>query len=134
MVKYIVLVVSALLVAGTVGKPVDDEESELHVCYSLNCPKETTICGKTSEVSSDDKTKLNVQIKCFDAEGSVLKSENTTETNPWGPNVYYKGTKLTAVVRLTPDYFYLVNPGVGTNHVHAKEDAGPKSEVEDLNS
>lgn len=126
-------------------------------CYSLNCPPNTTVCGKVSEVSKTDKSKLDVQIRCYNDQGTILDTHNTTEVNHFGPDVYYKGTKLSAVVRVPPqpenDDFGWANkyvplykvfyPDTTTQkdvpkveEILPEDDSAPnpKSEVEDLNN
>ncbi|KAL1501731.1 hypothetical protein ABEB36_007007 [Hypothenemus hampei] len=108
-------------------------------CYSLQCPDDTVICGKTSEISPQDKSKLDVLIRCLDFYGNILKSKNDTELNPYGPNVYYKGTKFSAVIRLHDTDRELNNKDKkepsnrNTTPFNPVPDSGPKSEVEDLN-
>ncbi|XP_066148982.1 uncharacterized protein [Euwallacea fornicatus] len=111
------------------------ESDPVALCFSMSCPQGTTICRKISEVSKENKHRLNVQITCFDKEGNIPNSRNTTETNPFPPHIYYKGTKFSAVVSLSASED---NNSNNEQHLYVpsypKTYNGPKSEVEDLNN
>ncbi|XP_066261883.1 uncharacterized protein [Euwallacea similis] len=133
MLKIIVILVLSFC-KNSLSRP-SLESDPAALCFSMKCPQGTTICAKTSEVSREDKQRLNVQIKCFDEEGNILNSRNTTEGNPFPPNVYYKGTKFSTIVSLSTSEDNDNNNG---RHLYVpsypKVYDGPKSEVEDLNN
>ncbi|XP_060520475.1 uncharacterized protein LOC132698442 [Cylas formicarius] len=105
------------------------DSSDNKWCNTLKCPDNTVMCQKRYEVSKDDRSVLDVEIRCFNQNSELLKSENSTEENPFGPGVYIRGMKLSAVFNQiltdTDDY----DPQKETENVNKKE---PKSEVEDL--
>ncbi|ENN77564.1 hypothetical protein YQE_05860, partial [Dendroctonus ponderosae] len=103
------------------------------ICFYLQCPEGTVLCGKRSEVSSVDSSKLNVEVQCYDDNGHILTSKNSTADNPYGPHVYYKGTKLSGII--TIQYPFEDDEGVGRNSESDKiPKSKPQSEIDDLNS
>lgn len=64
------------------------ETDPLTVCYSLKCPEGTFWCGKNSEISPEDKTKLNVQIRCYDDDGKQFSY------------IYYNKNSITIIMAL----------------------------------
>ncbi|CAG9768214.1 unnamed protein product [Ceutorhynchus assimilis] len=147
-----VILVLTFVSKSVLGKPASArDKSSSAICYDLNCPDSTKVCGKRSETSSTDKTKLNVQIQCLDSLQNIILSKNTTEDNPFSPGVYYKGSKLSSVIKsdsLFLDFSVTNTDDDDDQEIHlfpvylthdsddypSRPKTGPKSEVEDLNN
>ncbi|KAG5882748.1 hypothetical protein JTB14_023123 [Gonioctena quinquepunctata] len=129
----VVFVFLALLSTEIHGRP--SIRSGLKNCFGKSCPKDTFACSRHSTMT-DDKKKINEEIRCLDLHNTVLDKFSSTKPNPFGPNVFFQGYSYTAAYEYSNDSSERGDFGntedVETNVVNGKESDG-NSEIDDLN-